>query len=204
MLGGNAEPVPPGHHSAAVVAIDRWGNVAALVHSSNTPAWGDSGLVGDGIPVPALAGTYRYLLTQLAPGARVRSEMTPLIVAKDGKPALAVAAIGSSVVPETVLAATNLLAFLALLILSALKPQHIAPLFVPAILLCIATMASSGFYLFGQNWFFTILYADYTGFAYAVWLILIFGLLCDIALFKARVTRGIVHTLSAIVGAIPF
>jgi gamma-glutamyltranspeptidase/glutathione hydrolase len=85
-----------------VVAVDRWGNVAALVHSSNTPLWGDSGLVVDGIPLPAPASTYRFELTRLAPGARVPSEMAPLIVEQDGKPAFAVAAIGSSVVPETV------------------------------------------------------------------------------------------------------
>lgn len=102
MLGGGAEPAPQGHHSASVVAVDRWGNVAALVHSSNTPLWGDSGLVVDGIPLPAPASTYRFELTRLAPGARVPSEMAPLIVEQDGKPAFAVAAIGSSVVPETV------------------------------------------------------------------------------------------------------
>jgi hypothetical protein len=102
-----------------------------------------------------------------------------------------------------IFAATNLLAFLALLALSALKPQHIGALFLPAVMLCVATMMSSAFYLFGQNWFFTILYADYTGYAYALWLLLIFGLLCDIALLKARVTRGILHLLSSIVAVIP-
>jgi hypothetical protein len=102
-----------------------------------------------------------------------------------------------------IFAATNLLAFLALLALSALKPQHIGALFLPAVMLCVATMMSSAFYLFGQNWFFTILYADYTGYAYALWLLLIFGLLCDIALLKARITRGILHLLSSIVAVIP-
>lgn len=102
-----------------------------------------------------------------------------------------------------IFAATNMIAFLALLLLSALKPQHIEPLFVPAMLLCVATIGSSTIYLFGQNWFFTILYADYTGYGYAAWLVLVFGMLCDIALFKARVARAIVHGLSSIVSVLP-
>lgn len=102
MLGGSADPAPEGHHSASVVVVDRWGNIAALVHSSNTPIWGDSGMVVDGVPIPAPAGTYRHSLVNLAPGARVPSDMAPIIVLEGGKPLFAVATIGSSVVPETV------------------------------------------------------------------------------------------------------
>lgn len=102
LLDGNADPAPQGHHSASVVVVDKWGNVAALVHSSNTPAWGDSGMVVDGVPVPVPAGLYRHLLVHLAPGARVPSEMAPTIVLEHDKPIFAVASIGSSVVPETV------------------------------------------------------------------------------------------------------
>ena len=102
MLGGTADPAPQGHHSASVVVVDRWGNVAALVHSSNTAVWGDSGMVVDGIPLPVPAGIYRHLLIHLAPGARVPSDMAPVIVLDHGKPIYAVATIGSSVVPETV------------------------------------------------------------------------------------------------------
>ena len=102
MLGGNADPAPDGHHSASVVAVDRWGNVAALVHSSNTPVWGDTGMVVGGIPIPVPAGTYRHLLVSLTPGARVPSDMAPVIVLEKGRPVFAIATIGSSVVPETV------------------------------------------------------------------------------------------------------
>lgn len=102
MLGGNADPAPDGHHSASVVAVDRWGNVAAIVHSSNTPVWGDTGMVVGGIPIPVPAGTYRHLLVAVVPGARVPSDMAPVIVLDRGRPVFAVATIGSSVVPETV------------------------------------------------------------------------------------------------------
>lgn len=101
LLGGDAQPAA-GHHSASVVAIDRWGNVAALVHSSNTPLWGDTGLVVDGVPIPAPAGLYRDALTRLVPGNRVPSDMAPLIALTAGKPVFAVATIGSSEVQEAV------------------------------------------------------------------------------------------------------
>jgi gamma-glutamyltranspeptidase len=59
-------------------------------------------MVVDGVPIPAPAGTYRHSLVNLAPGARVPSDMAPVIVLEGGKPLFAVATIGSSVVPETV------------------------------------------------------------------------------------------------------
>jgi gamma-glutamyltranspeptidase / glutathione hydrolase len=40
-------------------------------------------------------------LATLKPGERVPNEMAPVIVTTDGKPILAIAAIGSSLVPET-------------------------------------------------------------------------------------------------------
>ncbi|MEO8375870.1 MAG: gamma-glutamyltransferase, partial [Sphingomonas bacterium] len=82
---GDALP-PEGHHSASVVAIDRWGNVAALVHSSNTPLWGDTGMVVDGVPVPVAAGIYQYRLVGITPGERLPGDMAPLILLRHGKP----------------------------------------------------------------------------------------------------------------------
>ena len=98
---GGAMP-PAGHHSASVVAIDRWGNVAALVHSSNTPLWGDTGMVVDGVPVPVAAGIYQPRLAGITPGDRLPGDMAPLILMRNGKPEVAVASIGTSLVPETV------------------------------------------------------------------------------------------------------
>jgi hypothetical protein len=37
------------HHTAALVVIDRWGNIAALVHSINAMPWGSTGIVVGGI-----------------------------------------------------------------------------------------------------------------------------------------------------------
>jgi len=98
---------------------------------------------------------------------------------------------------------TNLLAFLLLLVLSVVKPHRVRQLFVPGLLLGVAAVAASVFYVFGQNWFFTLLYGDYVGLTYGIWLLLIFGLFCDIALFKAKVTTGIVDAVLSVLGKTP-
>jgi hypothetical protein len=94
----------------------------------------------------------------------------------------------------------NLLAFALLVLLSALKPQHVRQLFVPGLLLAVASIAASGIYLFGQNWFFTLLYNDYVGASYAVWLLLVYGLLLDVALFRARVTSRLLEAVASALG----
>lgn len=101
-LGGVSGSPEPGHHSASVVVVDRWGNVAALVHSSNTPIWGDTGMIVGGVPVPTPAGLYQARLAGIAPGARLPGDMAPLMLLKGGRPALAIASIGTSLVPESV------------------------------------------------------------------------------------------------------
>jgi gamma-glutamyltranspeptidase/glutathione hydrolase len=96
-------PAPQGpHHSAGVVVVDRWGNVAALVHSINTMPWGTTGIVVGGIPLSDAAGFQQSRLVNVKPGARVPDDMAPAIVLKAGKPVLAVATVGVSLVPETV------------------------------------------------------------------------------------------------------
>jgi hypothetical protein len=102
-----------------------------------------------------------------------------------------------------IFAATNLIAFLLLLILSVLKPDRVRQLFVPGVLLGVAALTSGTFYLLGRNWFFTILYGDYVGWAYALWLLLVFGLFCDVALFRARITTRIVDAMLAVAGKAP-
>lgn len=89
-------------HSASVVVVDKEGNVASLVHSSNTLAWGSTGLVVGGIPIPSAAGLSAVRFPQVKPGERLPHEMAPLIAFKEGKPVLAVAAVGSSLLQASV------------------------------------------------------------------------------------------------------
>jgi len=87
----------------------------------------------------------------------------------------------------------NSLVFIILLLTSFMKPQAIKHLFLPGGLLLVSTVICSYFYLFEQNWFYTIIYNDYTGLGYIGYLTFVFGILCDIALNKARVTTEILN-----------
>lgn len=96
---------------------------------------------------------------------------------------------------------SNLAVFVILLAISFLKPQATIQLFLPGILLAISTIIGSYFYLFEQNWFFTIIYNDYVGFGYLVYIGIVFGILCDIVLNRARVTTEIVNFILNSIGS---
>ena len=94
----------------------------------------------------------------------------------------------------------NLAIFSLLLIVSFAKPRAIAHLFLPGILLLVSTLISSYFYLFEQNWFFTIIYSDYVGSGYLAWVGLLFALLCDIVFNAARVSTQIINWIFQVLG----
>ncbi|MEP0355082.1 hypothetical protein [Paraglaciecola sp.] len=96
---------------------------------------------------------------------------------------------------------SNLLMFLILVAVSLAKPKTIAHLFVPGALLLTATILSSAIYIFGQDWFYTILYNDYMGFGYLAYIAVIFCVLVDIALNKARVTTEVINGIANAVGS---
>ncbi len=101
---------PAGGHSDAVVAVDRWGNVAALTHTINTPLWGDVGIVVDGVAVPDPAALQRQQVHAVGPGKRLPDTMGPVLVLRDGKPVFATSAIGSGLHEKTVQVLFNVLA----------------------------------------------------------------------------------------------
>lgn len=96
---------------------------------------------------------------------------------------------------------SNLIMFLALLAISFLKPEAVKHLFLPCLLLVVATIISSGIYLFGQDWFYTILYNDYMGFGYLLYIAIIFGFLIDITFNKAKVTTEIINGIANAMGS---
>jgi len=98
-------------HSDAVVAIDRWGNAAALVHTSNTTVWGTTGIFVDGISIPDPASFQQSLVARTGPGNRLPDPTEPLIVAKDGKLVAALSSIGAGLHQKTVSVLLNLLSF---------------------------------------------------------------------------------------------
>ena len=96
---------------------------------------------------------------------------------------------------------SNTLIFILLLLISLLKPRAIMHLFIPGVLLLISTIICSYFYLFEQNWFFTILYDTYLGWGYLIYLGVVFGFLCDVMFNKGQVTTEILNIIFEAIGS---
>jgi cation transport ATPase len=95
----------------------------------------------------------------------------------------------------------NFILFLFLLILSFTKHKTLKALFIPAMLLLLATILSTLIYIFGQDWIYVLLYDNYMGFGYLIYVALIFFFLCDIAFFKATVTLFVLDIIGKILDA---
>lgn len=96
----------------------------------------------------------------------------------------------------------NALLFLLMLFVSWAKPAATAHLLLPAALLLLATLVASSIYVFGQNWFYTILYNDYMGWTYALYTGLIFGFLLDIVINRARLTTDLINQALSSLGSL--
>jgi gamma-glutamyltranspeptidase / glutathione hydrolase len=79
-------------HSAALVVVDQWGNVAVMSHSINSKPWG-TGMFVDGVSIPASAQPRVAKL--VGPGNRVFATPSPLLFLRNDKPVLACGAIGA-------------------------------------------------------------------------------------------------------------
>ena len=97
---------------------------------------------------------------------------------------------------------TNGVVFLFLMLASFLKPSAVRHLFLPSVLMFISTVVCSYFYVFEQNWFYTIIYNNYTGFSYIGYLSFVFLVLCDIVFNKAKVTTEIINAFLQTIGRV--
>ncbi|MGB5694041.1 MAG: hypothetical protein WBM46_00180 [Polyangiales bacterium] len=88
-----------------------------------------------------------------------------------------------------------LFAYILALLLSRWREPRVV--FLPASLLLIATVACSALYVFNQNWFFSIFLERYWGYWYLAYVAIVFGLLLDIAINRARITSAILDTIGA-------
>ncbi len=96
---------------------------------------------------------------------------------------------------------SNAAVFVMLLLVSFLKPRAVAHLFLPGVLLVLATAICSYFYIFEQNWLLTVIHNDYLGFVYMGYIGLVFSFLCDIAFNRARVTTKILNAFFNAIGS---
>lgn len=90
---------------------------------------------------------------------------------------------------------TNLVAFAGVFVVSFAPRERRGLIVIPGLLLIVAAGVSSWIYIAEQDWFYAILFQDYYGFGYAVMMALIFALLLDIILNRARVCLRIAANL---------
>ena len=96
---------------------------------------------------------------------------------------------------------SNIVVFLLLLLVSFLKPSAQLHLMIPAVLLAVATLICSYFYLFEQNWLLTIIHSDYVGFGYLGYLAFVALFLSDIVFNRGRVTAGVLNAFFNAIGS---
>jgi len=94
-----------------------------------------------------------------------------------------------------IVAGANALIFLALGVVAWRKRGAVLHLMVPAVVLLGSVAASTWFYLFNQDWVQTVVFSDYVGYGYAVWLGILLALLTDILANRARVTTRMLNTV---------
>ncbi len=81
--------------SDTVIVVDDAGNVAVLLHTINTLAWG-YGLFVDGISIPDSGSFQQKLIAEVGPGNRVPETGQPILVLdRAGRPVLASNTAGS-------------------------------------------------------------------------------------------------------------
>ncbi len=102
---------PPAAHSDSIVAVDRYGNFAAVTHTSNNITWGTTGIFVDGISIPDSAAFQQDRVALVHPGDRFPNATNCAIVLKDGTPFLGSGAIGSGLHEAALQNLINILAF---------------------------------------------------------------------------------------------
>lgn len=93
----------------------------------------------------------------------------------------------------------NAVMFALLLVVLVVKRDARAQL-LPVAAVLLGTVVIVGYlYLFQQNWLHTIVFGDYVGWAYLLYLALVAGLLADLLFNRARVTARVAGTFGATV-----
>jgi gamma-glutamyltranspeptidase/glutathione hydrolase len=96
------EDVPKTDHTDAVVAVDEFGNIAAIQHTINTDSWGETGIFVDGISISDGLVVPRDILPSVRPGGYIPDPSNPLVMFKDGKPVLTSSNINSDQLGVTI------------------------------------------------------------------------------------------------------
>jgi hypothetical protein len=96
---------------------------------------------------------------------------------------------------------SNVLIFLSILILSMIKTEYEKALMAAGVLVTCGTLISIGIYIFNQNWFHALLFNDYMGWGYLVYVATITGFLADVILNKGKISSHVVGFIIVAIGA---
>jgi hypothetical protein len=96
---------------------------------------------------------------------------------------------------------SNALAFALLGIVTLLRQRATLQLLLPAFVTVGAVSVTGALYLFNQNWLHTIVFGQYVGLAYPLYLAGVALLLIDIAFNRARVTTQLVNLILQALGS---
>ncbi|MFO1337802.1 MAG: hypothetical protein U1F53_06120 [Burkholderiaceae bacterium] len=112
------------------------------------------------------------------------------------------ASVSQSLMREfRIFAASNMAAFALLAAIAAVRRKATLQLLLPAVVLVGSVAITGGMYLFSQNWLHTIVFSQYVGLAYVVYLVCVALLLADVVFNRARATTQMVNLLFSAVGA---
>ena len=98
-------------HSDALVAVDQWGNVAAITHSFNGIWWGELSMVIDGITITDSGSFQQAGIAAAGSGNRLPDIIEPVLALRDGKPVFAFSSIANGLHYKTVTTLVNALDF---------------------------------------------------------------------------------------------
>lgn len=99
----------PPKHSDDVVAIDKWGNIAAITQSINCVLWGKTAIVVDGVTIGDPASFQQVQIAAAGPGQRLESPTETGILFHQGEPVLGFASMGSGLHQRTFQALVNVI-----------------------------------------------------------------------------------------------
>jgi len=94
-----------------------------------------------------------------------------------------------------IFAGTNFVVSFILVLLLFFKPQENSSLNILSGMMILSTIICSYFYIFEQNWFFTLIFNDFVGFWYVLYLFLVFMFFVDIVFNKGRITDAILSSI---------
>lgn len=98
-------------HTAAIVSVDKQGNVAVVLHTIKAANWGYTGLFVDGISIPDPGSFEQQRIKAVGPGNRLPEGTVPGLVLKDGKPVLGFGCISGGAQLQTFVSLINVLDF---------------------------------------------------------------------------------------------